>query len=85
MEILIGKVTRYFNQIGVAVLELSSELQVGDRVLIIGINTDLSQVVTSMEIDHQAVQSANAGMEVALKVAGPVRKRDQVYKIVGEL
>jgi len=84
MEILIGKVTHYFPNIGVAVLQLSGELKVGDRVLIIGITTDLSQAVTSMEIEHRKVSSVGAGTEVALEVAEPVRKGDQVYRIVGE-
>jgi len=84
MEILIGKVTHYYNHIGVAVLMLSGELQVGDRVLIIGHTTDLSQVVSSMEIEHRKVASVGAGMEVALKVAEPVHQGDEVYKIVEE-
>lgn len=84
MEILIGKVTHYFPHISVAVLECSGDLQIGDRVLIIGITTDLSQMVTSMEIEHRKVQSVGPGTEVAVQVAEPVRKGDQVYKIIGE-
>ena len=84
MEIKIGKVTHYYNHIGVAVLELTGELQVGDRVLIIGHTTDLSQLVTSMEIEHRKVQSVGTGDEVALKVAEPVHTGDEVYKIVEE-
>ncbi len=82
MEIFIGRVTHFYNQISVAVLDLTGELKVGERVLIIGHTTDLAQVVTSMEIEHHKVQSAGAGMEVALDVAEPVHKGDEVYKIV---
>ena len=84
MEILIGTVTHYYNRISVAVLNLSGALKVGDKILILGRSTDFVQVVTSMEIEHRKVSSVGAGTEVALEVAEPVRKGDQVYRIVGE-
>jgi putative protease len=84
MEVKIGKVTHFYNRISVAVLELTGELRVGDRVVIIGHSTELSQVVASMEIEHHKVQAVGAGQEVALKVAEPVHAGDQVYKIVAE-
>ena len=70
--------------VGVAVLELSGELKVGDMINIQGHTTDLTQQVNSMEIEHHKIQSASAGMEVALKVAGAVRKGDMVYIVKGE-
>jgi len=82
MEIRIGTVTHYYNRISVAVLNLSGELKVGDKILILGRTTDLVQVVTSMEIEHRKVPSVGPGMEVALKVAESVRSGDEVYKIV---
>lgn len=82
MEIQVGRVTHYYNRISVAVLTLSGDLKVGDKIEILGKNTEFSQVVTSMEIEHRKIQSATAGMEVALKVADTVRKGDIVYKIV---
>jgi len=81
MDVRVGKVTHYYNRIGVAVLELSGDLAVGDKILILGRTTDLTQAVTSMEIEHAKVQTVNPGMEVALKVAEPVRSGDIVYKI----
>lgn len=82
MEIQVGRVTHYYNRISVAVLTLSGDLKVGDKIEILGKTTEFSQVVTSMEIEHRKIQSATAGMEVALKVADTVRKGDIVYKIV---
>jgi putative protease len=81
MQILIGVVTHYYNHIGVAVLDVSGDLQVGDTVLFLGHTTDFNQTVSSMEIEHQRVQSVQAGMEVAVKVVGEVRRGDRVYKI----
>lgn len=82
MEILIGTVTHYYNRISVAVLKLSGDLNVGDKILILGRSTDFIQVVTSMEIEHRKVPTVSPGMEVALKVADSVRSGDEVYKIV---
>jgi putative protease len=79
MDIKVGKVTHYYDRIGVAVLDLSGDLKVGDTVLILGRTTEFTQQVASMEIEHQKVQSVGPGMEVALRVVGPVRKGDAVY------
>lgn len=82
MDILIGRVTHYYNRIGVAVVELSGELKVGDTILIQGKTTELTQKVHSMEIDHQKQKSVGAGKEVAIKVDEPVRAGDVVYKVI---
>jgi hypothetical protein len=82
MDVKIGKVTHYYDRIGVAVLQLSGELKVGDKILILGRTTDFTQIVGSMEINHQKVQSVGAGAEVALKVAEPAHENDVVYRVV---
>lgn len=82
MEVRIGKITHYFNRIGVAVLDLNDEIKVGDRITIVGHTTEFSQPVESLEIDHQKVQSAGAGDDVALKVWEYVRDGDEVFKIL---
>jgi hypothetical protein len=81
MENLVGRVTHYYNRIGVAVVELTSELNIGDTILLLGHTTDFIQQVTSMQINHLPVQSVGAGGEVAIKVDEPVRKLDEVYKV----
>lgn len=82
MDILIGHVTHYYNRIGVAVLELSHELKIGDTVLFLGHTTDFLQKIASMEINHQRVQAVKVGQEVAVKVDEPVRKADEVFKVI---
>ena len=84
MKVRVGKVTHYYKRIGVAVVELKKSLNNGDRVLIRGKNTNFSQFVSSMEIEHEKVQAAGAGMEVALKVEETVRDGDVVYTIEAE-
>jgi hypothetical protein len=83
MDIRIGKVTHYYNRIGVAVLLLTGELKVGETVQILGRFTDLTQKVGSLEIEHKKQQAVGAGLEVALKVDEPVRAGDGVYKVAG--
>jgi translation elongation factor EF-1alpha len=84
METKIGHITHFFNRINVAVLSLTEELKSGDRIHILGHTTDLIQNVSSMEIEHRKVSSAGPGDEVALKVVEPIRKGDDIYKIVEE-
>lgn len=84
MKVRVGKVTHYYKRIGVAVVELKKSLNNGDRVLIRGKNTNFSQFVSSMEIEHEKVQAAGAGMEVALKVEETVRDGDVVFTIEAE-
>jgi len=78
---LIGKVTHYFSKIGVAVIELSDTLKVGETIRIVGGETDFNQVIESMEIEHQKVEIAKAGDLVGLKVSQKVRDGYKVYKI----
>ena len=82
MDIRVGKVTHYYNHINVAVLELTGELKVEETIHILGRITDFNQRVSSMEIEHQKIQSAGPGTEVALKVIETVRKGDIVFKFV---
>lgn len=84
MEVRIGRVTHYYNRIGVAVLELSGELKVGDEIHILGQTTDFTQYVRSLETEHQKVESAAAGADVAMKVAGRVRDGDEIFLVSGE-
>jgi translation elongation factor EF-1alpha len=78
---LIGEITHYFTKIGVAVIELSDKLSVGDEILIEGASTNFKQKVTSMQIEHKNVKVAKAGDSIGLKVDDRVREGDQVYKI----
>ena len=82
VEEKIGIVTDYLNRIGVAVIRLSDgDVRVGDGIRITGKATELVQAIESLQVEHQAVTHAARGAEVAVKVRGPVRRRDQVYRI----
>jgi len=78
----VGRVAHYFTKIGVAVVELTDELRVGDRISVEGATTNFEQVVDSMQIEHEDVQVATAGQSIGLKVNQRVREGDLVYKLV---
>jgi len=78
---LIGKVTHFFSHISVAVIELSEVLNVGDKIRIVGGDTDFTQTVESMEIEHKKVESANPGDSAGMKVGQKVREGYKVYKL----
>lgn len=76
----IGTVTHYFGHLSVAAVDLSDTLRVGDRVHIQGHTTDLTQTIDSMEVDHQHVDEAGPGDDVALKVSDHVREHDRIFR-----
>jgi len=79
-ETEIGEVITYYANIGVAAVELSGSVKVGDTIIFRGFTTDLEQKVDSMQIEHDSVQEAKAGDQIGVKVPGKVRKNDRVYK-----
>jgi len=78
----IGRVSHFFTKISVAVIELTSTLSVGDRILIKGPTTNFEQTGNSMQIEHENVKVAKAGQSIGLKVDERVREDDTVYKIL---
>ena len=77
----VGWVTHYYPKIGVAVIELTAPLKVGDKIKIVGHTTDLEQIVKSMEIEHARVLEAKTGESIGLKTNKRVRSKDVVYKV----
>jgi len=79
---LIGKVCHYFSNIGVAVIELSGSLSIGDTIRIVGgEETDFEQTVDSMERDHEKMEKAKKGDAIGTKVKEKVREGYKVYII----
>jgi len=78
----IGKITHYFSDIEVAVIDLSAPLKRGDNIRIVGgQETDFEQEVGSMQIDHEDVKSAKKGDSVGMKVDEKVHEGYKVFKI----
>lgn len=78
----VGKITHYYDKIGVAVMELSGDLSVGDKIKFMRGGEDLfEQTVDSMQVEHSKVPSAKKGDIVGLKVDQEVREGAEVYKV----
>ena len=83
-EELVGVVTDYYKKIGVAAIRLDAgALSVGDTIRVRGHTTDLTQPVESLQLEHQAVQRAERGSHVAVKMLDRVRKHDPVFRVTG--
>ncbi len=78
---LIGTVTHYFPHVQAAVIKLKAPLAMGDTVKIKGHTTDLTQAVTSMQIDRIMISNAKKGDEIGLQVNSRVRQGDKTYKL----
>ena len=82
MEKLIGKITHYFNKISVGIIEITEgELKIGDTIHIKGHTSDFTQQVTSIQIEHEAVEKAKKGDAIGVKVDSPVHEHDQVFLV----
>lgn len=78
----VGKVTHYYDKIGVAIVELSGSVAVGDKVKFVRGGEDLfEQEVKSIQIEHEKKDSAKKGDVVGLKAAKEVKEGAEVYKI----
>ncbi|MHB8895138.1 MAG: hypothetical protein ACYC99_08195 [Candidatus Geothermincolia bacterium] len=80
-ETEIGKITHYFNKIGVAAIVLTGELAVGDTVHIKGHTSDWTQGIDSMQVEHDSVEKAGPGDSVGIRVEGHAHEHDVVFKV----
>jgi len=81
MEKKIGEVTHFFAGPSAAVLKLTTKLNLGQQIHIVGFTTDLTEKVTSMQINHMNVESGNPGDDVAILVKDRVREGDEVFLV----
>ncbi len=82
-DVRIGKITHYYDKIGVAVLNITdASLKVGDTIKITDKNGEekFDQKVTSMQIEHQQIKEAKKGDDVGLKVDKGVKEGDIVLR-----
>lgn len=78
----VGVIAHYYSKIGVAVVEVTGDsLSVGETLRFRGSTTDFTQLLESMEIEHQKVPKAGKGSSVGIKVVDRVRPGDLVYRV----
>ena len=75
----IGKITHFYDKIGVAIVKLSKPLKVGDEIEIKGKTTDLKQTIDSIQFEHQNIEAGKSGQEAGLKVHAKAREGDAVF------
>lgn len=78
---IVGRVTNYLRDVGVAVVEVQQPFSVGDNLLIEGRTTCVRMGLDSMELDHQKADVAEPPAVVGIKVPDKVRPNDSVYRI----
>jgi putative protease len=82
LEKEVGTITHYFSHLGVAGVELSDDLEVGDTIHILGHTSNFTQKVESIQIEHETVQKATSGQSIGLIVVEHAREHDKVYKVI---
>jgi putative protease len=78
----VGVVKHYYDKIGVAVVEFTSNVGTGDKIKFVRGGEDLfEQEVTSMQVEHEKVKSAKKGDIIGLKVDKEVKEGAEIYKL----
>lgn len=77
----VGEVIHFYGKINVGVLRCAKPLKIGDKVHFLGSHTDFEQEITSMQMEHEAVEEVASGDEVAITVKQRVRRGDKIYRL----
>ncbi|MGA3292011.1 MAG: hypothetical protein ABSC49_02575 [Candidatus Microgenomates bacterium] len=78
----VGRVTHYYDKIGVAIVEVDAPLAVGDEIKFVRGGEDVGkEKVESIQIEHEKKDSAGKGDVVGLKVNEAVKEGTEVFKI----
>jgi len=81
MEKEIGTVTHFYDKIGVMVVKLTDKVSVGDTIKIKRGDEELEETVESMQVDHENIEKAKKGDEIAIKISGKTKEGAIVYKV----
>lgn len=80
-KVYLGEVVKFYKKVGVAEIMVRGEaLNTGQEILVTGKKTPASFArVTEMQIEHEAVESAEKGQAVGVKLPFAVRRDDKVF------
>lgn len=83
-KVYTGKITNYFDRIGVAeVLIETGEMKLGDALLIIGPTTGVIETeVRELRVDEHNSETAGKGERCSLPVKETLRRSDKVYRLL---
>lgn len=75
----VGVVTHFYNKIKVAVVKFKEPVKVGEKVLFKGATTNFSQVIASLQYEHEQIKVSKKGQSLGLKVSKRVREGDEIF------
>jgi putative protease len=83
-KVYVGKVTNYFQKIGVAEILLEAQhLEVGDEILITGETTGAYEdIIDEMRVELEPVNKVEKGTYFSIKTKEMIRRNDKLFKIV---
>lgn len=74
----VGRITHYYDKLGVGIVKLTKPLKVGQAVKISGKTTNFEQLISQMQFNHKDIKSGKKGQEVGVKLNSKVRPGDEV-------
>ncbi len=78
----IGTVTHFYDKLEVAVVQLTADLAVGEKIRFVRGSEDMfEQKVVSIQVEHKKVDSAKSGDVVGLKTDEKVREGTEVFRL----
>ncbi len=78
----VGRVTHYYDKIGVAIVELDGNIGVNDKIKFVRGGEDLfEQKVDSLQIEHEKVDRAKKGDVIGLKTKEAVKEGAEVFRL----
>ena len=81
----IGKVTHFYDKIGVAIIALDADLGVGDKIRFERGGEELfEQNIDSLQVEHEKIDKAAKGTVIGLKTEKDVKEGADVYKVVSD-
>ncbi|MEC4113639.1 oxygen-dependent tRNA uridine(34) hydroxylase TrhO [Myroides pelagicus] len=82
-KVLIGIAQHYFTKVGVGQFIVDKEINVGDKIAIVGPTTgDERLTIEKMMVNGAEVSVANKGDKMTMELSFRIRKNDQLYKII---
>jgi len=83
-KVYTGKVTNYFNNLGVAEVKLETGgLKVGDEIIVTGPTTGVFQSkIEELRVELESVNEARKGVYCSIPVSQKLRRSDKLYKVV---
>jgi hypothetical protein len=81
METHVGRVTHWYNKIGVAALDLDGRVTRGDHVKVRKGDAEFDDTIASIEIDHVDVPEADVGDNATVKLSHAAKEGSDVYRV----